>query len=67
MGGNQSKQDQPGIQDHERLGAVIVKEIEDPHGEEKISTMEVSLSVESEKVINDWLQGLKKIDDSETR
>lgn len=44
-----------------------MKEMDDPNGEDKISTMEFLCSVESEKLINDWLQGLKKIDDNETR
>lgn len=68
MGGNSSKQEQQaGLQEHERLGPVCVKEIDDPHSEDKISTMEFNRSVESEKVINDWISSLQRIDDSETR
>ena len=44
-----------------------MKEIDDPHGQDKISTMEFTRSIESEKVMNEWVQNLQKIDDSETR
>ena len=32
MGGKPSKSEEPGLQEHERLGAIVVKEIDDPHG-----------------------------------
>ena len=49
------------------MGSIIVKEIDDPQGQDKLSTMEFTRSIESEKLMNDWVQSLQKIDDSETR
>jgi hypothetical protein len=56
MGNNEIKAKQPGDQEHERLGPVLVTEEDDPESNDKNSFMSFSRSVESEKALNAWLQ-----------
>lgn len=67
MGGGGSKEKETGHADYDRLGAVIVEEIDDPQGGDKISFMNFTRSVESEKSYKDWLVDIQRIDDTESR
>jgi hypothetical protein len=47
MGNNEAKEKQPGDQEYERLGPVVVTEEYDPQSNENNSFMSFSCSVES--------------------
>jgi hypothetical protein len=45
MGNNETKEKQPGDQEYERLGPVVVTEVDDPQSNDKNSFMSFSRSI----------------------
>lgn len=67
MGNSEAKEKDGGQIDYERLGPVTVREIDDTETGEKISIMEFTRSVESEKAYQTWKQSIERIDDTESQ